>query len=267
MPGAHDALTARMIEAAGFQAYGIGGSALAACQLGLPDVGLQSFGEYRDAVGRILEGVRLPVMVDGENGFGDRKAVTRCVRAFEALGVGGVAFEDLVMPVVLGRPPAVVERAEIEAKLWAALAARESDDMLIIGRTDAAYAVSEDEALLRAGRFEQLGVDAIIAPGLAGIDSYKRLRDAVKVPVIAVVVPGAPWFAPTSEQLNAIGIEAAIYPATVLWRVVAAIDEGLQSLNAGLGGPPEGFDIRRMGEILGVSEWTRIDQSSAIRGD
>jgi 2-methylisocitrate lyase-like PEP mutase family enzyme len=255
-----------MIEAAGFEAYGIGGSALAACQLGLPDVGLQSFGEYRDAVGRILEGVRLPVVVDGENGFGDLKAVTRCVRAFEGLGVGAVAFEDLVMPAVLGRRPAVVERAEIEAKLKAALAARQGDDMMIVGRTDTAYTVGEDETLLRAAHFEQLGVDALITPGLAGLDSYKRLRDTVNIPIIAVVVPGAPWFAPTNAELNALGIEAAIYPATVLWRMVAAIDEGLRSLHVGLGGPPEGFNIGRMAEILGIEAWAKVDQAQVARG-
>ena len=81
MPGAHDALSARMIEAAGFKAYGVGGSALSAMQLALPDAGLQSYGEYRDAVGRILEATSLPVMIDGENGFGahSRAAIDRRV--------------------------------------------------------------------------------------------------------------------------------------------------------------------------------------------
>src|SRR5699024_7168911 len=74
IPQAHDALSARMIEAAGFQAMGIGGAALAATQLAMPDIGLQSFGEYRDALARTLQGSSLPAMVDGENGFGDAKA-------------------------------------------------------------------------------------------------------------------------------------------------------------------------------------------------
>jgi 2,3-dimethylmalate lyase len=138
LPGAHDALSARMIEDAGFTAYGIGDSALSATQLAMPDAGLQSFGEYRDGVARIMEGSSLPLMVDGENGFGDAKAVTRTVRSFEKLGVAAIAFEDLVFPPPLNRPPAVIAQAEMEAKLNAALGAR--NKMLIIGRTDAAYA-------------------------------------------------------------------------------------------------------------------------------
>jgi 2-methylisocitrate lyase-like PEP mutase family enzyme len=113
-------------------------------------------------------------MVDGENGFGDAKAVTRTVRSFEGLGVAAIAFEDLVFPPPLNRPPSVIAKAEMEAKLRAALAAR--NEMLIIGRTDAAYAVGLDEAILRAKAYTALGVDGLIVPGLADLDAYKRLR-------------------------------------------------------------------------------------------
>jgi 2-methylisocitrate lyase-like PEP mutase family enzyme len=190
MPGAHDALTARMIENAGFTAFGIGGAALSATQLALPDAGLQSFGEYRDAVSRILEGSRLPVMVDGENGFGDVKAITRTVRTFEMMGVGGLSFEDLTFPPIMGARPTVMSRQEIRAKLEAALAARSRRSLFIIGRTDTAYVLGLEEALQRAREFETLGTDAVLATGLADRDAYKQLRDAVKVPIIAVDLHG-----------------------------------------------------------------------------
>jgi 2-methylisocitrate lyase-like PEP mutase family enzyme len=259
LPGAHDALSARMIEAAGFSAYGVGGSALAAVQLALPDAGLQSFGEYRDAVARIIEGSSLPVMVDGENGFGDAKAVTRTVRSFEKLGASAIAFEDLVLPPRLDRPPAVSPREEIQGKLRAALAARQSDDFQIVGRSDAAYAVDLDEAILRAASYEELGVDAVIVPGLADADAYKRLRDAVRIPIVAVIVPGSPWYAPSLDELARTGIEVAIYPAAILWRVVIAMQEGLAAIRDSGGAPPADFDPRIIGQYLRTADWAEVD--------
>ena len=260
LPGAHDAISARMIADAGFAAFGVGGAALAATQLGMPDIGIQSFGEYRDAVGRIIEGSDLPVMIDGENGFGDVKAVTRTVRSFQRMGVGGIAFEDLVFPPRLGRPPAVIPAEEMNAKLAAALAARIDPAMLIIGRTDAAYAVGLDEALARVKAYVALGVDAVLVPGLADLDAYKRLRDAVDVPIFAVVVPGSPWFAPTVQDLREAGIEAALYPAALLTRMIQAMGEGLAAIRTANGAPAAGFDTASVGRLLRGAEWAAIDQ-------
>jgi 2-methylisocitrate lyase-like PEP mutase family enzyme len=259
LPGAHDALSARMIEATGFAAYGIGGSALSATQLALPDIGLQSFGEYRDAVGRIMEGSALPVMVDGENGFGDAKAVTRTVRTFERMGVGGLALEDLTFPPQLGRPPSVISRKDMAAKLKAALSARTGRDLFLIGRTDAAYAVNLEEALARVAEFERLGVDAVLVTGLADLDAYRRLRDAVRVPILAVVVPGSPWFAPSVEELRQVGIEAALYPAAILSRMLTAMHEGLASIRPLHEVPAHKTSLPG---LLGVAAWTEIDKRS-----
>lgn len=257
LPGAHDALSARMIEATGFPAYGIGGAALSATQLGLPDVGLQSFGEYRDAVGRIMEGSALPVMVDGENGFGDAKAVTRTVRTFELMGVGGLALEDLAFPPQLGRPPGVIARKDMCAKLNAALSARTGRGLFLIGRTDAAYTVSLEEALSRLIEFESVGVDAVLATGLPDFDAYRRLRDAVHIPILAVVVPGSPWFAPSVEELTRLGIEAALYPAAILSRMLGAMREGLESIRPIQDVPAQGISLPG---LLRVAEWTEIDR-------
>jgi 2,3-dimethylmalate lyase len=259
MPGAHDALTARLIEDAGFAAYGIGGSAVAATQLALPDIGLLSFAEYRDAVARIMSGSRLPVMVDGENGFGDTKAVTRTVRSFEAMGVAGLALEDLTFPPRLGVPPSVIPVAEMAAKLRAALAAR-SGEMMIIGRTDAAYAVGLDEAISRLKAYEALGCDALLATGLADLDAMKQVRGSVKLPLIAVVVEGIPWFAPTPAQLAEVGFEMALYPATLMMRAAGAMVAGLDAIRAGSVTPsPDAISFPNFAQALRVAEWTAID--------
>jgi 2,3-dimethylmalate lyase len=259
MPGAHDALTARLIEDAGFAAYGIGGSAVAATQLALPDVGLLSFAEYRDAVARIMSGSRLPVMVDGENGFGDAKAITRTVRSFEAMGVAGLAFEDLTFPPRLGVLPSVIPVEAMAAKLRAALKAR-TGDMMIIGRTDAAYSVGLDEAIGRLKAYEALGCDALLATGLPDLDAMKRVRDSVKLPLIAVVVEGIPWFAPTPAQLAEAGFEMALYPATLMMRAAGAMAAGLDAIRAGSVTPsPDAISFPNFAQALRVAEWTAID--------
>lgn len=174
-------------------------------------------------------------------------------------GPSAVAFEDLVLPARLGRPPAVDSQAVIEGKLRAALEARSSEDFKIIGRTDAAYAVGLDEALKRASGYAGLGVDAIIAPGLPDLDAYKRLREAVSVPIIAIVAPGGFWFAPSVEDLVAVGIEAIIFPVSVLTRVVKATQEGLARLKDFDGSPAEGFEMSLLGAICRAGEWAAID--------
>jgi 2,3-dimethylmalate lyase len=259
MPGAHDALTARLIEDAGFAAYGIGGSAVAATQLALPDVGLLSFAEYRDTVARIMGGSNLPVMVDGENGFGDAKAVTRTVRSFEGMGVAALALEDLTFPPRLGVPPSVISLEDMSSKLRAALAAR-TGEMMIIGRTDAAYAVGLDEAIARLQAYEALGCDALLATGLDSLDAMKRVRDAVKLPLIAVVVEGIPWFAPTPAQLAEAGFEMALYPATLMMRAAGAMVAGLDAIRSGSVTPsPDALSFPDFARAIRVAEWAAID--------
>lgn len=260
LPGAHDALSARLIELAGFQAYGIGGAALSCTQLALPDAGLQSFGEYRDSVRRVMEGSTLPVMVDGENGFGDVKAVTRTVRSFEAMGVSGIALEDLVFPPALDRPPTVIPLDEMTRKLEAALAARSNEELFIIGRSDAAYAVNLDEALKRIRRFEEVGVDSVLVTGLTDIDSMHRVRDAVRVPIVAVIVEGSHWLALPPNELARMGFEIAIYPATLMIRVATAIRDGLDAINAhNISPQAQQITSADLSTALRISAWADID--------
>jgi 2-methylisocitrate lyase-like PEP mutase family enzyme len=259
MPGAHDALSARMIEEGGFSAYGVGGLALAATQLALPDAGLQSFGEYRDSVARIMDGSSLPAMIDGENGFGDVKAVTRTIRSFEKLGADAIAIEDLVLPRHLGRAPVICSEAEICVKLQAALAARATDDFLVIGRTDATYISGLDDALARAKAYASIGVDGVIVPGLPDLDAYKRLRDAVSIPIVAVVAPGSPWFAPSVAQMIEVGIDAAVYPLMILARVILAMREGIDEFASTNGALPAGFDFGILARSLRTDRWVAVD--------
>jgi 2-methylisocitrate lyase-like PEP mutase family enzyme len=260
LPGIHDALSARIAVRSGFKALSVGGAALAATQLGFPDLGLQSFGEYRDSLARIIDASTVPVVIDGENGFGDVKVVTRAVRSFESMGVAAMAIEDLTFPPVSGQRPTVVPLDEIKAKLSAALAARQQRDMMIIGRTDAAYAVSLDEAIARAKCFAALGVDAILVTGLVAKDAMKRLRDAVSTPLVAIVIENGPWFAPTIADATAMGFNMILYPATAMFAAATAYRNAFAAIACGeIASPLDSVDFRFVAETLATESWTALD--------
>jgi 2-methylisocitrate lyase-like PEP mutase family enzyme len=268
LPGAYDAMSARMIEDAGFQAYGIGGASVAGTQWALPDAGLLSFGEYRDSVARIQSGSALPVLVDGENGFGDAKATTRTVRTFDALGVGGLALEDLRFPPKLGQPPSVIPIEEMTDKLQAALNARSRSSMMIVGRTDAAHAISLDEAIRRAVRYEQVGVDAVLLTGLKSRSEMARVRDSVKIPIVAVTLEEGPWAILAPHELAALGYEMALYPATLMLRAMTAFREALADLRRGAVTLPQGsLRYSDLSRLVKAGDWARLDASTAASKD
>lgn len=266
VPGAHDALSARMIEHAGFEAFGVGGSALAATQLALPDIGLQSFGEYRDSVARILSGSSLPALVDGENGFGDVKAVRRTVRAFEDLGVSALALEDLTFPPVLGSPPSVIPEAEMVVKLEAALAARRKPDMFLIGRTDAVGVLGLAGGIQRARLYAEVGVDAVLLTGIADAEALKRVRDEIQIPIFALVVENGPWYVPTPGELSSLGYEFAIYPASLLTAALAGYRNALTAIAPDNTTALEG-DVgpELLRALLRTDDWAAVDAAAVKR--
>ena len=168
-PLAHDALSARLIEHAGFKTFNIGGSALLAARYALPDLGLAGFAEMLAGIRDIVEASKLPCLVDADDGYGDVKSVVRTIQGYEAAGVSGVLLEDQGRE---GKQPgaasarSVVPLEVMEQKLKAAMAARQNSDFVIIGRTDAYGAEGLDAALKRAERFLRLGADGIFVAGL-----------------------------------------------------------------------------------------------------
>ena len=260
LPGVHDALSARVGEQLGFDGLCVGGAAVGIMQFALPDIGLQSFGEYRDGVARIRGASSLPIMLDAEDGFGDAKAVTRTVRSFEQLGIAGLILEDL-MPLVSGEPVRTIPLPEMSAKLEAALRARASTDTWIVGRTDVAHAGRHEEVAERARRFEDIGVDAVLATGLRSLDDMRRLRDSVKLPLIALVVETKPWFAPTLEEVDAMGFEIVMHAAALMLNVVAATRTALGALRTGHANSAasHGPTLAALGPLLAAGEWQQVD--------
>jgi 2-methylisocitrate lyase-like PEP mutase family enzyme len=164
LPAAHDALTAILIEHAGFAAYQIGGFALAGARHGLPDIDLTRFAEQAAGVQDIMGACSLPVLVDADDGYGDIKNVSYTVRRYEMMGVAALFIEDQVAPKRCGHlsGKSVVPAGVMENKIKAAGAARQNPDgLFLIARTDALEPEGIDNALRRAERYLKAGADCI----------------------------------------------------------------------------------------------------------
>lgn len=233
---AHDALSARMIQAAGFKAFTVGGSALLAARYGYPDIALIGLKDMTEGLRDIAAATDLPFFADGDDGYGDVKAVARTVIEYERLGVGGILFEDQKRERKQQRADkaaGVVDAGVIVAKLKTALATRTSRETLIVGRTDAFGALGMDEALRRAEKFVDAGVDGVFIAGLRTPEDYARVGSALRGSILLAAMfegSGTPWLSPA--ELGKMGYRQVSYPVTVMFRVVAAMREGLAALRA-----------------------------------
>ncbi len=178
VPGAYDALTARLIEDAGFPIVYATGAGISNSQLGLADVGLLSFGEIFQQVGRIVEATSSPVIVDADTGYGGPANVVRTVKEFARIGVGGIQLEDQVFPKQCGHfeGKSVVPAEEMVGKLHAALDAREDEELVVIARTDAREGLGLDAALERARAYAEAGADLTFVEAPLTKEEMARIR-------------------------------------------------------------------------------------------
>jgi 2-methylisocitrate lyase-like PEP mutase family enzyme len=265
LPAAHDALTARLIQRAGFAAYQVGGFALCGARYGLPDVNLTHFGEESAGVREIIAASDLPVLVDADDGYGDVKTVTRVVRGYAAMGVSALFIEDQRSPKRCGHLSGqrVVPTPVMIAKIKAALAARDGDTPFLIARTDAIAAHGLDEALRRAEHYHQAGADGVYVEGPQTPEELERVGQVLGgIPLATSILEGGgktPWVPP--EVLAGWGYAMLLYPTTVLFRVAKAIAQALDGLAAGRPMPADdAVTLEQFEEILGLAEWTKVEQ-------
>jgi 2-methylisocitrate lyase-like PEP mutase family enzyme len=235
-PLAHDALSARLIEQAGFKSFNIGGSALLAARHAYPDIGLIGLADMVDGIRDIARATSLPFLADADDGYGDVKSVARMVRAYEEIGVGGFLIEDQDRDRKQQRADqaaAVVDDAIIEAKLRTALDSRASGDTMVIGRTDAYGALGLEAAMRRAERFLALGVDGLFIAGLRTEAEFARVgRNFGGAFLSAAMFEGGdtPWLTPA--VLGEMGFSQVSFPISLMLRVVASLRDGLEALRA-----------------------------------
>ncbi|CAM3525319.1 isocitrate lyase/PEP mutase family protein [Bordetella sputigena] len=269
-PLAHDALSARLIEQAGFHAFAVGGSAMLAARHAYPDIGLIGLTDMVDGLRDIAAASSLPFIADADDGYGDVKSVARLVAAYEAIGVSGFLVEDQSRDHKQQRADKaalVVDEAIIEAKLKAAMQARRNPETFIIGRTDAYGPLGLDAALRRAERFLALGVDGVFIAGLRREEDYRRVGAALKGAYLSAAMfegGDTPWLSPA--ELGAMGFTQVSYPASLILRVVQALRDGLSALRRHADGVeplaplPRGAELRQaLDGATGLAGWRAIE--------
>ncbi|MGK9232249.1 isocitrate lyase/PEP mutase family protein [Inquilinus limosus] len=233
-PLAHDALSARLIEDAGFNAFTVGGSALLAARHAYPDIGLIGLTDMVEGLRDIAAASCLPFLADADDGYGDVKSVARTVAAYEAIGVSGFLLEDQDRDRKQQRAEkaaAVADEAVIEAKLRTALAVRRNPETFVVGRTDAYGPLGLDAAMRRAERFLALGVDGVFIAGLRTEADYRRVGAAFRGAFLSAAMfesGDTPWLSPA--DLGAMGFTQVSYPSSLLLRAVGALQDGLAAL-------------------------------------
>ena len=235
MPGAYDALSARVIEAEGFEAVVAGGYAGVGSMLAQGDMGQSNMRDYADHYGRICDAVEVPVYVDADTGFGGVNNVRQMVRAFEAAGVSGLFLSDQVFPNRCGYLPGkqIIPVEQMLAKLKAALDARRDPDLFIAARTDANGVTSAEDAIERCQLFMEAGADMAKPMGFDTIPDIKRALREIPGPHMATLSQAAGPKARSLEDLEAAGVVAATFPSVALFAAANAVRNVLRLLKRG----------------------------------
>lgn len=267
MPCCFDALSARLIERAGFPVTFMSGFAVAAARLGLPDTGLISYAEMLDQGRAICDAVPIPVIGDGDTGYGNALNVKRTVRGYAAAGFGAIMIEDQVMPKRCGhtRGKAVVDREEALSRVKAAVDAREEGaDILILARSDAREDHGLDEALERARLFKDAGADILFVEALKSEAEMRVFCQGLPGPKMANLVEQGDTPLLAHELLEDIGYSLAAYPLTLLNASIRAMQEALHVMRAGQ--HPQGLiDFAELREIVGFDDYNEQEKRYALR--
>lgn len=239
-PGCHDALGARIIERAGFEAVYMTGNGLSASLIGTPDIGLLTMTEMVERGRAFADAVDIPVIADADTGYGNANNVQRTVRAYEAAGVAAIHLEDQVTPKRCGAMAglALISAEEHADKIRAACAARKNPDLLIIGRSDARIPNGFADALARGKAYAKAGADLVLLEMLQSEDEILEAVDSIEAPLMFNYVDGkvpqlnAARFEQLGVRILSFPISATLAYAQMMTSFVAHIREQGTTANA-----------------------------------
>ncbi len=233
IPGAFNALTARLIEKLGFSAVYLSGGALSAGS-GVPDVGLLSLTEFVDEARRLAAATSLPLLCDADTGFGEVLNVERTVRLFESAGAAGIHLEDQLMPKRCGHlsGKSLVEPEAMAAKIRAAVAAKTDPDFVIIARTDARGVTDFADAVRRANLYVEAGADAIFPEALETKEEFARFAEQISAPLLANMTEFGKGPLLTVPELGELGYAMVLYPLTAFRAAMRAAETTLRNLKS-----------------------------------
>ena len=270
-PGCFDCLSARLVEAAGFEAAYITGSGVSMSCLGAPDLGLASFSEVLDRVKRICDVLTIPVIADGDTGFGGPLNVVRTVRDFERSGVSAIQIEDQDAPKrcghELGRK--LVAPEEMAARVKAACDARLDEAFLVIARTDARTSQGLQAAIDRAAQYKEAGADVLFVESPESQEEMEAIcRAFPDTPLLANMVEGGKTPCLPAERLETLGYSLAIYPNSLTRLFGKAGLELMQELKATgstAGHAERMFDHRALWSLFDYDDWLSLEARYGTR--
>ena len=262
-PGAYDALSARLVAQAGFQAVYMTGFGTSASLLGQPDIGLLSFAEMADQARRLAEAVDVPLIADADDGYGNPINVTRTVRAYEAAGVAGLHLEDQLSPKRCGHLEGkqLIAASEMVEKVRAAVEARRSPDLVIIARTDARAVEGLDAALERARRYRDAGADVLFVEAPESEAEVAAVAEAFPdTPLLFNAVEGGRTPLLELPRLRELGFRLVLCPLTALLAATAAVQQALARLRQN-GTPHDDGALSFSGftDLIGLAEMQRLE--------
>ena len=258
MPCCFDALSARLIQEAGFPLTLMSGFAVSATRLAQPDTGLISFAEMLDQLRNICAAAPgLPVIGDGDTGYGNAINVLRTVREYARAGAAGVMIEDQVSPKRCGHTlgKQVVARAEARMRIRAAVEAARESGILIVARTDARAVNGFEDALARCGDFVEEGADIVFLEAPESRAEMERFCRAIPRPCMANMVSGGATPVLPPAELARLGYKIAAYPLTLISSAVKAMQQSLAALQRGADADQVSFEeLKRLAGFPGYYE-------------
>ena len=262
-PGAADALTARLIESAGFPAVYMTGFGATASLTGCPDVGILTQTEMTTHARNMVRAVRVPVIADADTGYGGPANVERTVREYLQAGVAAIHLEDQAAPKRCGHMAGIklVSAEEMTGRLRCAMEARGDADLLIIGRTDALAAAGRDEAVRRALLYREAGADLVFVDAIKSIADAEAVAREVPGPLMISIVEGHETTRLLPQDLKRMGYSLALYPLSALFAATRAVSEVLQTLRRD---GSTSADAARMASYAEFSEVVRLDHFRSL---
>src|SRR5262245_43257207 len=267
IPGGYDALSALLIERAGFDCMFVGGFPVAGAGYGVPDIGLAGFSDIAAAVRDIIAATDVPVLVDIDDGYGDVKNAVHTVQAYERMGASAVFLEDQAWPKRCGHMAGkrVVPAEVMEAKIRATMAERLNAETLICVRTDARAVLGFDEALRRAERYVKAGAEAIFVEAPESVAELERLARSFDVPQFANPLVGGRTPLLSIKEFEALGFNAICFGLETIMHAAKAMKIVLEDMRAGTFALREkGMSFEKFKSVVRYDRWDRIDNTYGI---
>ena len=263
MPCCFDALSAKMIEQVGFGVTFMSGFAASASRLGQPDLGLMSYAEVVDQARNITDAISIPVIADGDTGYGNAMNVRRTVEGFAKAGCAGILIEDQLAPKRCGHTPGkdVVSRDEAFDRIKAAVDAREDGtDILIMGRTDANHTHGLEEAIYRGQQYQEIGADIIFIEAPKTVEEMETICREVPACHMANIVEGGLTPNLAMDQLRDVGFQFAAYPLTLLAASMQAMKTTLELMRDDLPRADKLMDFAELRDRIGFNTYYETSQ-------